>query len=124
MLSGENTLRPTPLVRTHSIHILIIDQVALSTENRRHHNRPHQQQGVNLSKLWGRIHSVRDIENHITTKEPLEEIRAKVICCTELGKRYPDNFFRARGGDFPNNIPLKDMEYYLKLGRGIGAREG
>ncbi len=61
--------------------------------------------------------------DHINNQEPLKEIRAEMTCCTELGKRYPGNFFRARG-DFPNNIPLKNMEYYLKLEKEIGAREG
>lgn len=46
-----------------------------------------------------------------------------MTCCTELGKRYPGNFFRARG-DFLNNIPFKNMEYYLQLEREVCDREG
>ena len=69
------------------------------------------------------IKSISNVMRRVALRNgKLEDIPTPLSIRGQLS-RYPGNFFRARG-DFPNNIPLKNMEYYLQLEREIGAREG
>ncbi|MGC9451836.1 MAG: uroporphyrinogen decarboxylase family protein, partial [Oceanipulchritudo sp.] len=54
-----------------------------------------------------------NISTHILTSGSVDDVRAEVRRCADLGKHWPGYFFRA-AGDLPHNIPLANIRAYFE----------
>jgi len=75
-----------------------------------------------ILERYGEDHAViGSVDTQILTRGSCEEIGEEVKRLAETGKRYPGFFFKS-GGDLPHNIPMANIEAYIRFKREFGRR--